>query len=275
MYVLMAPCVFDPSLLPEWLPDRPNPEIFELCIERCEHFGIEIVPLPHTQSIRMSGLTTDEDPVESLDDESVSSLLDEWEQRVREIVREKGEPLCVVGVDHSPTCGVNITRSGDEALRGRGVFLSRFPEIRAVNARDFAKYRIYLAGPLFTEAEQMYNLLLHQLLSAHFFDVYLPQEVGDTSHARGQDEHENIFRRHIEALERSDTIVAVIDGPDADSGTAWEMGYAAALGKRVVALRTDFRRAGYHELVNLMLEQSSLVATRREDLPLLLRSPFT
>jgi nucleoside 2-deoxyribosyltransferase len=275
MYVLMAPCVFEPSLLPEWLPDQPDLEIFERCIERCMRFDIEIVPLPHKQSIRMAGISGADDPVDMLDEESVSSLLDEWERRVREIIREKGEPLCVVGVDHSPTCGVNITRSGDEELKGRGVFLSRFPGIRAVNARDFAKYHIYLAGPLFSEAEQVYNLALHQLLSAHFFEVYLPQEVGDTSHARGKDEHEDIFERHLAALERCDAVVAVVDGADADSGTAWEMGYATALGKRVVALRTDFRRAGHHELVNLMLEQSSLVATRKEDLPLMLRSPLT
>ncbi|WP_243670953.1 nucleoside 2-deoxyribosyltransferase [Methanoculleus chikugoensis] len=52
-----------------------------------------------------------------------------------------------------------------------------------------------------------------------------------------------------------------------DSGTSWEMGYAYALKKKVVALRTDFRIAGHHERVNLMLEESAGVVTRKEDLP--------
>ncbi|HQJ88815.1 MAG TPA: nucleoside 2-deoxyribosyltransferase, partial [Methanoregulaceae archaeon] len=61
-------------------------------------------------------------------------------------------------------------------------------------------------------------------------------------------------------IESADVLVAVIDGADADSGTAWEMGYAAGRGIPVVALRTDFRRVGAHERVNLMLECSSPVA---------------
>jgi nucleoside 2-deoxyribosyltransferase len=61
-------------------------------------------------------------------------------------------------------------------------------------------------------------------------------------------------------------IVAIIDGADADSGTAWEMGYAAGLKKTVIAIRTDFRMAGSHERVNLMLEQAARVVTSRDGL---------
>lgn len=39
-------------------------------------------------------------------------------------------------------------------------------------------------------------------------------------------------------------VLAVLDGSDVDSGTASEIGYAAALNKIVVGLRTDFRMAG-------------------------------
>ena len=76
------------------------------------------------------------------------------------------------------------------------------------------------------------------------------------------------------ALESSDLIVAIIDGADADSGTAWEMGYAFALGKPVIALRTDFRRIGHHEKVNLMLEQSAEIVGSTEELLAVLRSPL-
>jgi len=96
--------------------------------------------------------------------------------------------------------------------------------------------------------------------------------VGDTSHTRCREEHRAIFAQHLAALQDVDLVVAVVDGADADSGTSWEMGYAYALGKRVVALRTDFRIAGQHELVNLMLEESAEVVTKKEDLPRVLGS---
>ncbi len=90
--------------------------------------------------------------------------------------------------------------------------------------------------------------------------------MGDTSNTRGCDEHAAIFAQHIQALQDADIVVAVIDGADADSGTSWEMGYAYALGKRVVALRTDFRIADHHERVNVMLEESAAVVSAKEDL---------
>lgn len=58
------------------------------------------------------------------------------------------------------------------------------------------------------------------------------------------------------AIDRSDGVVAVLDGPDVDSGTAAEIGYAFARGKRIVAYRGDSRRTGDNEgvLVNLQVE---------------------
>jgi nucleoside 2-deoxyribosyltransferase len=47
----------------------------------------------------------------------------------------------------------------------------------------------------------------------------------------------------------------VLDGVDVDSGTASEIAFAYALGKRVFGLRTDFRLTGDNEaaLVNLQV----------------------
>lgn len=54
---------------------------------------------------------------------------------------------------------------------------------------------------------------------------------------------------------RSDGLFAVLDGTDVDSGTAAEIGFAAALGKPVTAYRGDFRMAGDNEgsIVNLQV----------------------
>ncbi|HJJ55772.1 MAG TPA: nucleoside 2-deoxyribosyltransferase, partial [Methanocorpusculum sp.] len=53
---------------------------------------------------------------------------------------------------------------------------------------------------------------------------------------------------------------------DVDSGTAWEMGYAKAMGKRVIAIRSDFRKYSNSELVNLMLESDIDVISNYMDL---------
>jgi nucleoside 2-deoxyribosyltransferase len=57
-------------------------------------------------------------------------------------------------------------------------------------------------------------------------------------------------------IHRADAMLAVLDGADVDSGTAAEIGFAAALGKPIVGLRFDTRQAGDNEgaVVNLQVE---------------------
>jgi len=56
--------------------------------------------------------------------------------------------------------------------------------------------------------------------------------------------NERVGRRNAEHLERCGGVLAVLDGVDVDSGTAAEIGYARALGKPIVGLRTDLRPGG-------------------------------
>ena len=67
---------------------------------------------------------------------------------------------------------------------------------------------------------------------------------------------EAIGRRNMEMLERARGVFAVLDGVDVDSGTAAEIGFAAARGLPVVGLRTDWRRTGDNDgaTVNLQVE---------------------
>jgi nucleoside 2-deoxyribosyltransferase/predicted secreted protein len=273
-YIFICPCIQDPDLRARGITTEQDISDFSQCLERCRHFGIETVNLPCLETIYLGREREPGSFSDRLDTPGFLALINRMEEEVRNTIKERGEPIAILGVDSSPTCGVNTTYASDTREPGRGVFLTRFPEIRTIDVRTFARWRIYLAAPLFTEAEQVYNEGLYWLLTSHFFSVYFPQEVGDTSHARGEEEHKRIFDRHLEALKNADIVVAVIDGADADSGTAWEMGYASALGKPVFSLRTDFRHAGHHEMVNLMLEQSSIVLKRREDLPKALCSPL-
>jgi nucleoside 2-deoxyribosyltransferase len=146
--------------------------------------------------------------------------------------------------------------------------------IPALDVSVFAQYRVYLAAPLFSEAERSYNASLANMLAANLFDVHLPQDLGDDTDLREEEAQERIFAINKKALEEADIVVAVIDGADADSGTAWEMGYAYGMKKPVFALRTDFRMVGRHEHVNLMLEKAATVVTSRQSLLEALHSPL-
>lgn len=57
-------------------------------------------------------------------------------------------------------------------------------------------------------------------------------------------------------IDSAAAVLACLDGSDVDSGTAAEIGYAAAVGKPVFAFRIDFRRAGDNaaSMVNLQVE---------------------
>jgi nucleoside 2-deoxyribosyltransferase len=71
-------------------------------------------------------------------------------------------------------------------------------------------------------------------------------------------EHINyeLGKKNAESIESCDSLIAVLDGVDVDSGTAAEIGYAFGAGKRIWGLRTDFRLAGdnFGALVNLQVE---------------------
>ena len=115
--------------------------------------------------------------------------------------------------------------------------------------------KIYLAGPLFTTAEREFNVKLANLLRNAGHEVWLPQE-----HEQRHTSAEEVFRKDVEGIEWSEVVVANMDGPDSDSGTCWECGYAYQK-RPVIIFRMDFRtgeqpgKAPY----NLMLAQSATI----------------
>lgn len=74
--------------------------------------------------------------------------------------------------------------------------------------------------------------------------------------ARLHEINHELGRSNASAISMCDGLIAALDGVDVDSGTAAEIGYAAALGKRIIGLRTDFRLAGDNPgaIVNLQVQ---------------------
>jgi nucleoside 2-deoxyribosyltransferase len=113
--------------------------------------------------------------------------------------------------------------------------------------------KVFLAAPLFNESELEFNSKMAKKLRENGFEVWLAQE-GPFIEQGTRKEKKKIYEGDISALKSSDAVVAVLDGAVVDEGVAYEMGYAKALGKLILGLKTDHRTFSGVEEVNLMLE---------------------
>ncbi len=114
--------------------------------------------------------------------------------------------------------------------------------------------RLYLAAGVFSSFDRQRNSAVAQRLIECGYSVFLPQDV--RTHAGGRPSADIIFKECVNGIDDSDLVVGLVDGPDVDSGAAWEIGYAYARGKPIVVLRSDYRSAE-HGPVNIMIEFSS------------------
>lgn len=114
--------------------------------------------------------------------------------------------------------------------------------------------KIYLAGPLFTVAERAFNTDLARELRNLGHDVWLPQDNEPRDRTASA-----IFDADVAGIRWSEVIVGNMDGPDPDSGTAWECGCGWAWGKPSLLFRTDMRGADDGGLApfNIMLAASA------------------
>jgi nucleoside 2-deoxyribosyltransferase len=104
--------------------------------------------------------------------------------------------------------------------------------------------RIYLAGSIFTPYERAFLDDCASRLRAEGFDVFVPHEQGlvglDATPAA-------VFAVDAAGVESAEAVLAVLDGPSVDDGTACEIGLFHGLKQRdperkgVVGLLTDLR----------------------------------
>jgi nucleoside 2-deoxyribosyltransferase len=129
---------------------------------------------------------------------------------------------------------------------------------------------VYLAGPGgFDAGGRTWHRVVRDRLLVAGFAVLDPWEVSAGVFASAFGHVSPIARRDaLRSANRSagaanaamvrdaDAVFALLDGVDVDSGTAAEIGYAAAVGTPVVGYRTDWRTTGDNEAaaVNLQVE---------------------
>jgi nucleoside 2-deoxyribosyltransferase len=140
--------------------------------------------------------------------------------------------------------------------------------------------KLYLAGPLFTQAEQYWLGDLKakiEALSAKAgkeIDVVWPYELVSPEDLEkwGVNSKHKIFALCEKHLKETDVLIALLDGPLVDDGTSWEIGYFYSIRKKsqpILGIRTDFRSAGDvpGAQVNLMIDCScDLIFSSIEDL---------
>jgi len=117
--------------------------------------------------------------------------------------------------------------------------------------------KIYLAAPVFSQFQRQYNRALAARLRELIprGEVVLPQDFRAAGAKFNDRRHlKELYNRCMEGIRIADVVVALLDGADADSGVAFEVGYARALGKPVLGVRTDYRQLAEKGL-NLMLAQ--------------------
>jgi hypothetical protein len=105
--------------------------------------------------------------------------------------------------------------------------------------------RLYVAGPLFSEAERAWLDDLASRLRSEGFDCFVPHEnfpkLADVT-------LEDVYRIDSSGLQSANALVAWLDGPMVDDGTACEIGMFAELVRNggdhyrgIVAIATDIR----------------------------------
>jgi nucleoside 2-deoxyribosyltransferase len=104
--------------------------------------------------------------------------------------------------------------------------------------------KIYLAGPdvFLANAKEHGEILKHKCLKYGFQGLFpLDNEID----ADAKEELAiKIKDANIQLIKSCDIVIANLSpfrGPEPDSGTVWEVGFAQALGKKVVGYSTDMR----------------------------------
>jgi hypothetical protein len=113
--------------------------------------------------------------------------------------------------------------------------------------------KIYLAGPLFTPYERDFVDRCAVRLRSAGFDVFVPHE--HELALDGTVTAERIFAKDWEGLREANAVLAILDGPMIDDGTACEIGIFHTL------MRVDESKKG---IVGLVTDLRALRDTERE-----------
>ncbi|WP_339182199.1 nucleoside 2-deoxyribosyltransferase [Oceanobacillus sp. FSL W7-1293] len=118
----------------------------------------------------------------------------------------------------------------------------------------------YLANGLFSMGDRYVNEQLAKAIreAVPEIDLYLPQENAAINDKTAYANSEIIAEADLSKLEKSDILIAVLDGVEIDSGVAAEIGAFSMLNRPIVGVFTDTRQQGRdnQKKINALVEDA-------------------
>lgn len=105
--------------------------------------------------------------------------------------------------------------------------------------------KIYFGGGLFSEMELMYNRYVVDMIRKKYgdkVDVYLPQENEAINDKSGFANSLDIASGDNAYLEKTDIMIALLDGVTPDSGLSAEIGYFYSFNRPILGIYSDTRQ---------------------------------
>lgn len=124
--------------------------------------------------------------------------------------------------------------------------------------------KVYIAGPLCNEEERAFLEKVERMVREMGFDTFLPHR--DVGLVAFTEELEKAFKDDVKALDECDFVVAILNGNHIGAGTAWEIGYAYSINKKILGIKTDKKAEDSIPELSAMLLKSVDIAESFDEL---------
>ncbi len=113
--------------------------------------------------------------------------------------------------------------------------------------------KAYLANGLFSLGDRLVNERLASAIRQAIpeIELYVPQENDAINDKTAYADSLAIAEADLAMLQKSDVLVAVLDGVEIDSGVAAEIGAFAMLNRPIVGVFTDVRQQGRENMMKI------------------------
>ncbi len=100
--------------------------------------------------------------------------------------------------------------------------------------RNVIRPTVFLNSPLSNLASQLLNIKIRNILEDEGYSCILPQKILPPTLSA---DPEKVFRQNVEFVKECDIVLSVLDAPG--EGVIFELGVAHALGKPIIAFRSN------------------------------------
>ena len=123
---------------------------------------------------------------------------------------------------------------------------------------------IYIAGPLCEKENRQFLEEFDKICKEFGFETFLPHRDAGL-YEGNEDKIKEISKRDLEEIYKCDLMIGILNGICVGAGTVLEMGYAQAIGKKVIGLKTDRKISdSISDISVIMVGQVDIVESIKE-----------